>query len=51
MKYIKTTKAKAYLAPQVEVLNLSPETIICTSYNSAAYSDEKTCPGMFEIDY
>ncbi|MGM9787742.1 MAG: hypothetical protein ACI3ZF_02425 [Candidatus Cryptobacteroides sp.] len=52
MNKIKMIKgAAAYAAPLVEVLKLTPQTLICTSFNSEAFDDEENCSGTFEIDY
>ena len=46
-----TRNTDNYLAPQGEVLHFSPEALVCTSYNSEAYSDEETISGSILIDY
>lgn len=52
MNKVKTTMgADAYSAPHIKVYEIRPESLICTSYNSEAFSDEETGSGNFEIDY
>ena len=43
--------ADVYSAPHIKVYEITPESLICTSYNSEPFSDEETDSGIFEIDY
>ena len=53
MNKVKTAMggADAYSAPHIKVYEITPESLICTSYNSEPFSDEETDSGIFEIDY